>query len=421
MSKNVKEMTRDELNDYVQKLEERLYVNTAKIERAEKENNIDEVQGLSTLLLNMNKAKEEAENELASRNDNQRGNFDIRKVFSRDGSSGENGAGSAFNPAASFECRYNDGAENRTGNGKNEKEVRAFQKFVTSGGMYGITAEEARAMNTSGAAAVIPTDIYMGMITDKKYSDLLHRANQIHNGAPGKMYIPIASGNSAEWHEENAEITDGTPKLDKIELGGYELVSIAQVSAATSSMSVDAFMNYMAKLLGDTVIEKLENAFINGTGSKQPKGLVNLDWATSGSGQNAIVTAASANISYTDIAAGLALLPQMYGRNAVILANAKTAYQTIAAEYDDNGKPVHDIGTMPTQIFGHEIVITEHMADDTVFVVDPRELYVRFSAPMQVEIDRSRGFTSASIYIRSLAVVDAAWNPAACVRITKGA
>ena len=72
-------------------------------------------------------------------------------------------------------------------------------------------------------------------------------------------------------------------------------------------------------------------------------------------------------------------------------------------------------------MLGHEIVISEHVAADTVYIVDPRELYVRFSMPVQIEADRSSGFTSASVNMRALCVVDAAWNPAACVRITKGA
>ena len=73
-----------------------------------------------------------------------------------------------------------------------------------------------------------------------------------------------------------------------------------------------------------------------------------------------------------------------------------------------------------TQFLGKEIVVSEHMADDTVYIADPKELYVRFAQPLMIEADKSAGFTSASIYLRALAVVDAAWNPAAVVAVGLG-
>ena len=68
-------------------------------------------------------------------------------------------------------------------------------------------------------------------------------------------------------------------------------------------------------------------------------------------------------------------------------------------------------------MLGREVVISEHMPANTIYIVDPRELYVRFAMPIQIEADRSSGFTSASINLRALCVVDAAWNAAAAVKI----
>lgn len=335
------------------------------------------------------------------------------------------GGARAFNVLATMEKRsksFNIGGNSNMENNNNNggQELRSLQRFL-SVGAQGMTAEERSGLTLNGAAAVLPVQIYNELITDSKYSDLLQRAKVFNEQGAGKLYIPIASANAATWHTELAAGTEASPTFSKIELGGYELMRLMTMSAATDSMTEAGFKNAMLQLLGSEVIEALEYAFINGSGNGQPKGLSNLTWKTSGEGKNAIETASGADISFKDIAAALSMLPQKYARGAILLMNADTAYNTIAAAEDTAGNPVFSIGEAAQSVLGHEIVISEHVPAGTVFVVDPRELYVRFSMPLQIEADRSSGFTSATTNMRALCVVDSAWNTAACVRITKGA
>ncbi|HHZ00016.1 MAG TPA: phage major capsid protein, partial [Tissierellia bacterium] len=236
-------------------------------------------------------------------------------------------------------------------------------------------------------------------------------------------YIPIASNSAASWKIENSDV-DGdnnsyekSPTLTKIELGGYELYRWMRISAATMALSTSEFERHMMDLISAEVIETLEKSFIDGTGTGQPKGLDNLTWVT---GTNQILTNdASTPIAASDIAAGLALLPQKYARGAIILVNSDTLYNTISllqgtAEY------AFDLSNGAQRFMGKEIIVSEHMADDTIYIVNPRELYVRFAAPLAVESNRSSGFTQASIDLRALTVVDAAWNPKACVKVGLG-
>lgn len=402
-------MTTDEIIDSINALRERAIVTSRKIEIESRKGNTSEEEGLRSLAAAIENGIKNGERVLSERGTNSRGGtsggFDPMKSY-------------GFRSVATFESATF-GNSSRDGV-VNENELRAFQKFITTGAK-GLSAEESRALSTSGAAAVIPTDIFNGLITDSKYSDLLSRAHVFNDGTPGKLYIPIASSTSASWHTENAPETEAEPNLSKLDLGGYELMRLMKISAATEALSVTGFAMNMQQLLSSEVIETLEYSFVNGTGSGQPKGLVNLNWVSSGEGQNAVITESSAEITYKDIAAGLALLPQKYARNAVLLMNAYTAYNTLAAADDTGGSPVFSIGDGTNTVLGKEIVITEHCPANNVFVVDPHELYVRFAAPMKVEADRSSGFTSASINIRALAVVDAAWNPAAAVKVAKAA
>ena len=299
-------------------------------------------------------------------------------------------------------------------------EIRGLQKFLTTGANT-LTDQEQRALNVSGSAAVLPVEVQNQLITNSKYSDLMFRATVFNQGGAGKLNIPIASNTEASWKVENTDkINDvsieASPTLTKLELGGYELMRLMQMSAAASSMTVGGFESLMLELLGSEVIETLEKSFISGSGTNQPKGLDSLTWT---SGTNQILTASAATeIVAADVAKALSLLPQKYARNAIILMNSDMLYKV--SQFKGTQEYAYNMADGATTFLGKEIVVSEHMADDTVYIADPKELYVRFAQPLMIEADKSAGFTSASIYLRALAVVDAAWNPAAVVAVGLG-
>ena len=311
-------------------------------------------------------------------------------------------------------------------NNNNSAEIRSFQRYI-SAGINSLQDEEKRSLNLAGAGAVLPVTIYNELITSGKYSDLLHRAKVFNEPGAGKLYIPIASNTAASWHTELEAGNEASPDLTRLELGGYELMRLMSMSAAAASMTEAGFENTMLQLLSSEVIETLEQSFIKGTGSGQPKGLENLTWITSGEGQNAIETSALDTdpskyypISAPYVAEALSLLPQKYARGAILLMNAKTAAVIARQGWSEESICAYNATESLVRIYGHEVVISEHVGNDTVYVVDPKELYVRFSMPVQIEANRSSGFTSARVDLRAIAVVDACWNPAACVRLTEG-
>ena len=298
-------------------------------------------------------------------------------------------------------------------------EMRSFQKYITSG-YRNMTDEETRALNQAGAAVVIPTEIANKLITDTKYSTLLARATVFQDQRAGKLSIPIASNTSASWKIENSNEDgdstsyEGTPTLTNIELGGYELYRLARVSSAAHSLASAEFESMMLNLLAGEVVETLEEAFIKGTGSGQPKRLDEVTWIPD---TNEIE--ATTAIEVGDIAAAIALLPAKYAKNAVVMMN--TATFADVATLKGTAEYAYNISEGAQKFLGHEIIINEHMADDENYIVDPKELYVRFALPLQVEADRSSGFTKASIDLRALLVVDAAWNEKAIAKVSIGA
>lgn len=304
----------------------------------------------------------------------------------------------------------------------NGLELKAFQKYLTSG-VKTMTDTELSALSLSGSAAVIPTTIMKTLISDEKWSDLLHRATVMIEEHAGKIKIPIASNTAASWKIENSDVDaesnsyEASPILTNLELGGYELYRWSRISSASYSMATVEFQEMILELLSAEVVETLEKSFISGTGSGQPKGLDNLTWTP---GTNQKLTASEETpIGPADIATALSYLPQRYARNAIILMNADMLYKV--SQFKGTQEYAFSLSDGATRFLGKEIVLSEHMADDTIYIIDPKQLYVRFAMPIQVEADRSSGFTAASIDLRALAVVDAAFNPSACVAVGLGA
>ena len=295
-------------------------------------------------------------------------------------------------------------------------QLRSLQKYLTQG-YQKMTEEETRALDQTGAGVVIPKEIANTLITDGKYSTLLAMATVFNDNKAGKLSIPIASSNGASWKVENANVDgtstsyEATPTLTNIELGGYELYRWSRISAASYSLASSEFEQMMLNLLSDEVVEELEKAFIAGSGTGQPKGLDNLAWVAD---TNAIE--ATTAIAPADIAAAIALLPAKHAKNAIVMCNTSTLADI--AMFKGSVEYAYNLSEGATKFLGHDIVVNEHIADDIVYVVDPKQLYVRFAMPIQVEANRSSGFTEASVDLRSLCVVDAAWNVKAVAKVS---
>ena len=303
-------------------------------------------------------------------------------------------------------------AEERKNNMENI-ELRAFKKFVSEGTMQNLTVEERAGLTTSGAGAVMPVEIFNHMITNSKYSDLLNRARVMNISGAGTVKVPIASNVGATWKAELAAVDPTAPTLTSLDLGGKELMRAIQFSAAVDAMSFEEFSTWMADLCASEVVETLEEAFITAAaGTDAPhNGLQKLTWTKDSNAVEAATT-----ITAADVAKGLSLLPQKYARNAILLMNANTAYNTVGL-FKGTSEYAYSMADGATRFMAKEIHISEYCEDNAIYIIDPAQLYVRFAMPPVIEVDRSVGFLSAANTMRCLTVVDFAWNTAAAVRV----
>lgn len=185
--------------------------------------------------------------------------------------------------------------------------------------------------------------------------NLVHRIN-----LKGKGRIVFNAGTpTLQWTEACESLQEATLgefkqiELDNFKLGGYVFLCKAFVEDAIISIA-----DYIIKEFAYAIAVSLDNAIINGTGTKQPEGITK------------VVTDSK---KVKNILGVLGLVGDLNERakNITLVTNRKTYYQYILPETygkDSNGKIVYGLGqTLPD---GTKIVISNAVKDKQFIVGD---------------------------------------------------
>jgi len=271
-----------------------------------------------------------------------------------------------------------------------------------------LTEVEERALTTAAgsAGAAVPTQT-LNMIIDKlrQTSALFPRINVSY--VPGNLSLVVADAkNAAEW---KAEGSDGTPADDtvvEVNLTGYELIKLVEISAAAQAMTIDAFEAYIAAEIGRQMAIAVENAILNGTGSGQPTGiLTGVTWDST----NSLTWPAGNSVDYDTLVDGLALLPTMYHQNAVFVMNRSMLFSGVRKIQTQDGQPIFTYNPQDparNSILGYPVIVDDYMPDDTILLGDFSYYYWNFSQAPQIEVSREAAFKSGKVVYRGLAVAD---------------
>ena len=145
------------------------------------------------------------------------------------------------------------------------------------------------AYNTaSNSAAVLPTQTLNEVISKARTMGGILGECRAFN-IPTKVSVPVGTPSTkAAWHTEAAAVESENVTVATISFDGYELMKVFSISAKVRRMSVSAFESYIVEELTACIMETLDYAIINGSGSGEGTGLENgITWRTSASGSNA--------------------------------------------------------------------------------------------------------------------------------------
>ena len=263
-----------------------------------------------------------------------------------------------------------------------------------------ITEKRASFINTSEAAAVIPTQTLNEIY--KKAADMGGVLSLVRRfDIPANLSVPVATPeDAAEWHVEGAEVTPTNQKPTNVVFNGFELMKVFSISAAARAMSISAYESYLQEELARVMIAALQKATINGTGSGQPLGLLATGVIT-----NTLDNQPAVYETYVNTAA---LLKRGYSMGAAWAMNNTTLYKRVIGVVDGIGRPLFNEAREggADRILGRNIVVDDFIPDDTVIFGNFQYYGMNYPQDILLEVSRDSSFRKGLIDYRAIGVAD---------------
>lgn len=209
----------------------------------------------------------------------------------------------------------------------------AFDEYLRSQGHPNYTAEEAAAVRASLSLTsanggytlpflLDPTLIHTGAATKNP----IRRLARVETGTQNVWHGVTAGAVTTYWVAENTAMTDGSPTF-----GGPAVAAAKLTAYVTASYEVFEDSNLQAQLpglIGEAFDYAEGTAFVTGSGSGAPKGIVTAISATAGSTVTATTRGAFTTASAVDVFALLNAVAPRFEDSATWVAN-KATFNTI--------------------------------------------------------------------------------------------
>ena len=250
----------------------------------------------------------------------------------------------------------------------------AFMENVLDGKKIPDMFKNEAAQTTTGeVGSVIPTTV-MDMIVQKieKYGTILPLVTQM--SYKGGVTIPTSAINlEASWVAERGSSDTQEFTTGSVTFAYYKLICKVAVSFETDKVTLDVFERTVAENIAKAMVKALEKAIFTGTGSTghQPKGFLT---ETVPTGQTINITSGN-HITYSDLCAMEAALPEGYEETAVWTMTKNTFFNEIIGMKDSDGQPIARVnmgldGKPEYAILGRKVILNGYMKS---FVVSPSE------------------------------------------------
>lgn len=256
--------------------------------------------------------------------------------------------------------------------------------------------------SSSNSSAVLPEQTLNEVISKaRKQGGLISHVRNFN--IPTKIRIPIGTPSAmANWHVEGQEVQAERPDTVNIQFEGNEIVKVFSISVKAQTMSIAAFEQYLVQELTQAVVETIDYALVNGTGTDQGQGiLTGITWDTSNTVE---LTGA-----YTDFTKALALMQRGYNAGAKFAMSNATLYNTVYGVIDANQRPIFIQDAQNESvgyIFGKEVILDDHIEDGTILLGNFQ--YAGFNLPQGIALEKSTesSFRSGLIDFRAMAIAD---------------
>lgn len=242
---------------------------------------------------------------------------------------------------------------------------KAFMEYVTRGVRPDILEFRADAVTgLSDIGAVIPTTILDRVVERMQaYGDIWRRVTK--TSVQGGVQIPVSNAKPvATWvaagtmAEKQKKSVTGT-----ISFSYHKLQCRVAVELVAGTVAMPVFEATISDNIAEAMVKALEQAIISGTGTGEPRGIIN----DSGIPAAQIVEVAAADFSkYKTWATLMGKVPRAYRNGVVLIMNDADWNTHIVGMVDANGQPVARVtynldGTIQERFLGREVIPVEDL------------------------------------------------------------
>lgn len=244
-------------------------------------------------------------------------------------------------------------------------------------------AEKRAYANASGTGAeVVPTQTANEIISKvKKLAPMLNEVTLLHVKGAVKFVVE-GTNNDAAIHTENAAITPAADTLTTVTLSGYEIVKLVQISDTVMTMSIAAFESWIVDMLAEAIARKVEDFFINGTGTSQPKGI---DKANTWGATNSVSVGASASLTAANVQTLIGLLNAGYDRNAKFVMSKRTLFTDFMPLQDNSKNHIVTVQGNSYFVYGYPVLLSDYVKEHEAFLGDFKKVCANLAESINVK------------------------------------
>ena len=244
-------------------------------------------------------------------------------------------------------------------------------------------AEKRVYANASGTGAeVVPTQTANEIISKvKKLAPILNEVTLLRVKGAVKFVVE-GTNNDAAIHTENAAITPAADTLTTVTLSGYEIVKLVQISDTVMTMSIAAFESWIVDMLAEAIARKVEDFFINGTGTSQPKGI---DKANTWDATNSVSVGASASLTAANVQTLIGLLNAGYDRNAKFVMSKRTLFTDFMPLQDTSKNHIVTVQGNSYFVYGYPVLLSDYVKEHEAFLGDFKKVCANLAESINVK------------------------------------
>ena len=244
-------------------------------------------------------------------------------------------------------------------------------------------AEKRAYANASGTGAeVVPTQTANEIISKvKKLAPMLNEVTLLHVKGAVK-FAGEGTNNDAAIHKENAAITAAADTLTTVTLTGYEIIKLVQISDTVMTMSIAAFESWIVDMLAEAIARKVEDFFINGTGSSQPKGI---DKANTWGAENSVTVTKAGSLTAANVQTLIGLLNAGYDRNAKFAMSKKTLFTDFMPLQDNSKNHIVTVQGNNYFVYGYPVLLSDYVKEHEAFLGDFKKVCANLAENINVK------------------------------------